>query len=39
MQVRLPGQTPAMLQRLAAAAYGIASLLCIAYVAWYASFS
>jgi hypothetical protein len=38
MHVRL-SRPPASLQRLAAAAYGIASLLCIAYVAWYASFS
>lgn len=30
---------PVLLQRVAAAAYGIASLLCIAYVAWYANFS
>ena len=39
MHLRLNHQAPAALQRLAAAAYGVASLLCIAYVAWYASFS
>ena len=38
MHLRLIHHVPAV-QRLAAAAYGAASLLCIAYLAWYASFS
>ncbi len=36
MELRPPARLP---QRLVAAAYGAVSLLCVAYVAWYASFS